>query len=381
MSPVVIAGGGLAGCLTALALTKRRPDVDFLLLEEAGSFGGNHTWSFFDSDVAKEHRWLLDGLTVRRWDDHEIRFPHRQRRIGLGYNSIRSPDLNNLVCSSIPAERLRTGAAVHNLDEKGVTLATGERITAAAVLDARGPEAVPGLELGWQKFVGRMYLYPRGHGCTRPMIMDAQVDQSDGFRFVYLLPFSDTELLVEDTYYSTSPDLDVPRLGELVDAYAQSLGPDKPVQVDEETGVLPVVIRGSAAAFWPEGGSVPRLGLRGGFFHPTTGYSLPDAIANAVLIAQQEQFSTSRLYRLLRDRAERVWSERRFFQLLNRMLLHAADPAERYRVLEHFYRLPVGVIARFYAAQLTPFDKLRILSGRPPVPIGRALGAMRRKAA
>jgi lycopene beta-cyclase len=63
------------------------------------------------------------------------------------------------------------------------------------------------------------------------------------------------------------------------------------------------------------------------------------------------------------------------------MLFHAAEPRLRYRVLEHFYRLPEAVIARFYAARLTRLDKLRILSGRPPVAIGRAIAAMRGKAA
>jgi lycopene beta-cyclase len=63
------------------------------------------------------------------------------------------------------------------------------------------------------------------------------------------------------------------------------------------------------------------------------------------------------------------------------MLFRAAEPDEAYRVLEHFYRLPDGVVARFYSAQLTALDKLRVVSGRPPVPIGRALGAIRSSAA
>jgi len=58
------------------------------------------------------------------------------------------------------------------------------------------------------------------------------------------------------------------------------------------------------------------------------------------------------------------------------MLFRAADPPERYRVLEHFYRLPQATIARFYGARLTSFDKLRVVSGRPPVPFGRAIRAM-----
>jgi lycopene beta-cyclase len=63
------------------------------------------------------------------------------------------------------------------------------------------------------------------------------------------------------------------------------------------------------------------------------------------------------------------------------MLFRAAEPSQSYRVLEHFYRLPPETIARFYAAQLTTMDKVRILSGKPPVPIGKALSAIFGKAA
>jgi lycopene beta-cyclase len=87
------------------------------------------------------------------------------------------------------------------------------------------------------------------------------------------------------------------------------------------------------------------------------------------------------LYALFRHRSRELWQERAFFRLLNRMLFEAAEPDQAYRVLEHFYRLPPAVIARFYAARLSGFDKMRILSGRPPVPIGRALSALRRSVA
>ena len=121
--------------------------------------------------------------------------------------------------------------------------------------------------------------------------------------------------------------------------------------------------------------------MRGGFFHPTTGYSLPDAVANAALLAEQRDFSAAALHALLRGRAEKLWRDRSFFRLLNRMLFRAAEPNEAYRVLEHFYPLPPALNARFYSGQLTGLDKLRVLSGRPPVPIGRALSALRPRAA
>jgi lycopene beta-cyclase len=61
------------------------------------------------------------------------------------------------------------------------------------------------------------------------------------------------------------------------------------------------------------------------------------------------------------------------------MLFQAARPSERYRVLERFYSLPEALIARFYAARLTRLDKLRLLSGKPPVPLGAALRCIAEK--
>lgn len=379
MSRIVIIGGGLSGSLAALAVARRRPKTELLLLEQGESFGGNHTWSFFDSDVPPDVRWVFEGVEAVRWPEHDVRFPKRRRTIPIGYNSIRSAALDRAVRSVLRPDQYRLGAKIQSLGPSSVLL-DGETIAADAVVDARGPTAMPGLELGWQKFVGRYYRFAKPHGVARPVIMDATVEQVDGYRFVYQLPVSATDLLIEDTYYSASPLLDQKALRERLDRFAKATDGGKAKVLEEECGVLPIPIDGDVGSLW-QGEEVPRLGLRGGFFHPTTSYSLPDAAANAVLLAGQSDLSTAALHSVFRERAERLWQERSFFRLLNRMLFHAAEPDQAYRVLEHFYRLSPAVIARFYAARLTGFDKARILSGRPPVPIGRALNALRRKAA
>ena len=382
MSPapprLIIAGGGLSGCLAAFAIAQRRPDVDLLVVEEGPSFGGNHVWSFFDSDVAAAHRPILASMITQSWPDHEVRFPKRRRTLSIGYNSIRSEDLDRTMRSVLRPPQYRLGRRIEGLSSDHVVLEGGERIEAAGVIDARGPTTMEGLTLAWQKFVGRTYQLERPHGCERPIIMDALVDQDTGYRFVYSLPFSSTELMVEDTYYSTSPVLDVAMIRGRIESYVRRSGLEPTSVRGEETGVLPVLLGGRCDTLWP--GSEPpvaRLGLRGGFFHPTTGYSLPDAVRNAALIAGQPNLSSAALHAVLKDRAAALWEDRRFYQRLNRMLFHAAEPRRRYKVLEHFYRLPAPIIARFYAGRLTRMDKVRILTGRPPVPIGRALRAMR----
>lgn len=372
---LIIAGGGLAGGLTALALSKSRPDVEIDLVEQGETFGGNHTWSFFDTDIAEADRWITDLVAHRHWPDHEIRFPKRERVIPIGYNSIRSESLDRAIRGAIAPARLRNGAKIAALTPTALVLEGGERLDADAVIDARGPRALPGFELGWQKFVGRYLEFPRPHGVDRPMIMDATVEQIDGYRFIYRLPVSATELLIEDTYYSLSPDLDIAALETRIMDDTGTLKAGRPTTIEQEDGVLPVVIAGEIESLWA-GDPVPRIGIAGGFFHPTTSYSLPDAIANAALIARQSDFSAPALHALLEGRARKLWRERGFFRLLNKMLFHAAEPAKSYRVLEHFYRLPPATIARFYASQLAPLDMVRVLSGRPPVPVARALAAL-----
>jgi lycopene beta-cyclase len=160
-----------------------------------------------------------------------------------------------------------------------------------------------------------------------------------------------------------------------IKADAEALGAGAPDIVEQEDGILPVVMAGDIERLWT-GEPIPRIGIAGGFFHPTTSYSLPDAVANAAFIAGQRDLTAPALHMLLRGRARQLWRERGFFRLLNKMLFRAAEPAKSYRVLEHFYRLPPATIARFYSSHLTAVDKMRILSGRPPVPIGRAIAAL-----
>ena len=40
------------------------------------------------------------------------------------------------------------------------------------------------------------------------------------------------------------------------------------------------------------------------------------------------------------------------------------------------YRLPDPLVGRFYAGRPSWPDRVRILSGKPPVPVGRALGSL-----
>ena len=144
----------------------------------------------------------------------------------------------------------------------------------------------------------------------------------------------------------------------------------------EETGVLPVVMGGDFDRFWPAADPVARAGVRAGLFHPTTGYSLPDAVDFALWLAGAWPMEGPALAAASRARARAHWSGGGYYRLLDRMLFRAARPEERWRIFARFYRLSEPLVGRFYAGRSTAFDRLRILCGRPPVPIRSAMRAL-----
>lgn len=362
MTELTILGGGLAGGLIAYALSQRRPEVSVRLVERGETLGGNHVWSFFDSDIAAADHWLVEPFVSHSWDEYEVRFPAHWRTIAARYNSIESEQFDRVLRERLPSESIRLGVEAQDGD-----------------IDTRGPGDLAALDAGWQKFVGLLLNTAEPHGLTRPIVMDATVEQIDGYRFVYVLPFGPHQLFVEDTYYSDSPELDVETVRGRVLDYAASHGWRVTPANRTETGVLPVVIGGDFDAYWRStGANVAKGGMRAGLFHPTTGYSLPDAVRLASAIARSPDLSREGLARVTREHGARAWKRRGFYRMLDTMLFRAAYPHERYRIMERFYTLSEPLIGRFYAANSTAFDKLRILTGKPPIPIPRALGALSR---
>jgi len=374
---VAIVGGGLAGGLLALALAARKPGLRLRLIEGSHRIGGNHIWSFFASDVAPADRWLVAPLVSYGWTGYQVAFPGHARTIHQHYYSIESERLDQLVRERLPADALLLERKVLGVTATEVELADGDRVEAKGVIDCRGAGDFTHFQLGWQKFVGHELWLAEPHALSQPMVMDARVAQLDGYRFVYVLPFAATRLFVEDTYYADTPDIDEPGLLDRIHAYAaaQSWRVEQAGRL--ESGALPVVMGGDFAAYWRSGGDkVAKAGMRAGLFHPLTGYSLPDAVRTAVLVAGANDLSGEALHALLFGHARKAWKARAFYRGLSAMLFKAAEPHERYRVLERFYRLDAHLIARFYAAHSTLLDRVRVLSGKPPVPIGRAVHAI-----
>lgn len=404
---VLIAGGGLAGGLLALALAERGLSVG--LVESGARLGGNHTWSFHGSDLPEAGWRLVDALVAHRWSGYEVRFPAGGRQLCGGYFSITSDRFGDVMWARLVelGVQVLLDTPVRACCAREIRLEDGRSLAARLVLDARGPEAQPVQRLrgsetkselrervkpereqvtdrepgrrdasqpetacGYQKFVGLEVELSRDSALREPLLMDMSVPQHEGFRFVYVLPFSARRMLVEDTVYANDAGLDQAAFRARVLAYLAAHGHVPAAVLREEAGVLPLPWGRAAMADDPAravgSGAALAVGYRGGWFHPVTGYSLPVAVRLALALADAADGGPHAMLVAAAEAWRRHAEEARFCRFLSQLMFTAVAPSERWRLLARFYALPLSTIQRFYALRMTAADRWRLLAGWPP---------------
>ena len=361
----LLVGGGLQNALIAMALLEHRPTARFAIIERDQRLGGNHLWCFHARDLPPDATGFVTPLVAHRWPAYEVRFPDLTRRMDVEYLGITSDRLHEVVSQRVGASAGSTiffGAAVEQVTASSVTLADGRVLQGTLVVDSRGPERLQAQgRLAYQKFVGLEVALAEPRPDFVPRLMDANVPQTDGYRFLYTLPLAPDRFLVEDTYYADGPQLDRDQIRADILAYAERIGLRVTGVVREESGVLPLTSRSVGN---PVRDGVLVGGYAGGWFHPTTGYSFPVALRLARHLASVD----------LRQPFGKAWdqliahrqSQAKYFNLLNRFLFGAIPPAERRNAFEIFYRQPEEMVLRFYAMDVTVADRLRLFLGRAP---------------
>ena len=363
----LLVGGGLGNALIALAIWESRPGARVALVEQHAALGGNHLWCFHAADVGEAAQPFVSRLVGARWARYDVRFPQRVRTLESAYAAVRSERLDQVVREAFvgrPGSRLFLQSRAAKVTDRSVVLDSGQELRAGVVIESRGPDALEaGTQAGYQKFLGLELKLKRPAPIQHPVLMDALVPQTDGFRFLYALPFAPDHVLLEDTYFSDSRELDRGQLEREILEYAAKNGFDVDYVTRAEVGVLPLPTR-LARRENPAPGGPFVAGYQGAWIHPVTGYSFPVAARLATAVAQSspEQLRESVWPALLKEQR----SQLRFCLLLNKLFFGAFAPEERRNVIERFYSLPEASVERFYAMSMTHADRARILCGRPP---------------
>lgn len=358
----IIAGGGLQGCLLAYGICRQQPRANVLLVEKQPNLCGNHTWSFHRSDINASTWSWMEPLVDRYWQGYHVQLGGIRKEIPIGYGSIFAESL------AAKIQQLRdvtAGFSIHQefvtqLTPNRVTLGSGEMAEGACVLDCRGLQRAESQHrnMGFQKFFGLEVELESDWHDSMPCLMDDQVDQADGFRFMYTLPFSKRRVLVEDTRFSNTPDLQPMACQTLIHDYLQQRGHTQYQIIRHESGCLPMPYQ----RHQPVGEMA--VGYRGGFFHPATGYSIPMVADLADQIAGKPARQAPEVIQAFR-RSRKFQTH--FSLWLNRLLFHLVKPSQRHTVFKRFYEhLPLSTIQRFYSCQFTATDAARMFLGRPP---------------
>ncbi len=374
---IVLIGAGLANSLIALYL-KRIGFEDFILIEKSKMIGGKHTWSFFTSDISRNDFEILQPILKKSWNSHKVYFPSFERRLHTPYNSIRSELLHDHLSRICFAHQIYLQSPVAKIENNRVILEHGQDIEAELIFDSRPKKLRNYGPCGYQKFFGMDLLFEKEHGLKEPILMDARCDQQQGYRFFYVLPWSENQALVEDTYYSNTAEYEVEKLEAEVLSYAEKhFGSVLKIE-HREDAALPIPWTEQMFTKNSENPYVIPTGMAAGFFQPVTGYSFPLAVkvARAIAWTIREQ-SFSQIKENLIEIHEAWQKTCRFYFILNKMMFGASTNEERYRIFAHFYsRLPEDSVGRFYSGEWNNIDKLRILSGRPPVSVSKALKSL-----
>ncbi|HWO65037.1 MAG TPA: lycopene cyclase family protein [Umezawaea sp.] len=274
---VVIAGGGLSGLSLAghLALEPRWHE-GVVVVDDGSRPLGTIAWSSWT-----DRSNVLDAAVSSRFDRVRVHVDGRTRTLPLGryrYQVVRGTDLGRVVhalTKPLAHFEFRHGHVDDVVGPSGRTRAVvdGERVEARWVFDSvLGPPEPPPVDallvFRGQRVVAEWPVFDP----EVPTLFDFRTAQAECASFVYVLPFSPTEALVEHTSFASPcgplPGADAQRaalaeyLEEVLRAGACSVS-------HEEGAVLPL----SADTTPRRRGDVLTIGTPAGMVKAGTGYS------------------------------------------------------------------------------------------------------------
>lgn len=278
---LIFAGGGAAAMMLLYKLMKL-PDFQqkkILVVDRQIKKGNERTWSFWTSQATD-----FDNIVHKSWPNIQFTSTHTdvtERLQKLSYKTIKGIDFFAFVHQSLFAYKniewleadIRQVSCVH---QKGlVTLNDGRQIVANYVFDSlfklsELPQS-PKHHTLLQHFYGQVICTPEpAFDKSTARLFDMRIPQEGVVQFVYTLPFSATEALVEYTVFSENTfekEVYKPRLENYISEYLQLA--DYQV-LEEESGIIPMTDYSFPASGYPQ---VIHIGIKSGMAKPSTGYA------------------------------------------------------------------------------------------------------------
>lgn len=279
----IFAGAGLAGLMAVyrMAISGRFNDKSILLLDPGTKQDNDRTWCFWQRGIT-----LWDDIVYKRW--HTAVFTGNSFSTSLDfegyeYNMIRGIDFYNLVLQEL--QKHKNIVFVHqkvtdftDLDLHVLVKTETESYTCNKLLNsiynpalALAQKKYPVLQ---QHFIGwHIKATAQVFNAAKPTFMDFSIPQKGNTRFMYVLPLSETEAIVEYTLFSKDL-LPVTEYEDAIKEYLHNMGISGYEIKDKERGSIPM----TAYPFWQNNTkNILNIGSAGGWTKASTGYTFKNA--------------------------------------------------------------------------------------------------------
>ncbi|SDM00680.1 lycopene beta-cyclase [Catalinimonas alkaloidigena] len=371
----ILVGGGMAGLTLAYHLAERGllRDRTLLVLERAPKTTNDRTWCFWTQKPT-----LFEPIVYRDWQRVAFVSETWHRILPLGayrYQMIRASDFYRFAQERLAREPNVTwqqAEVVHVQDTPdGVDVRTADGTThrgrwgfdsrfspGDVVRDTQRRHYLSQHFKGWIVETPHDYFTP---DC--PTLFDFRTPQRGVMRFMYVLPFSPRQALVEYTLFSADL-LPEAAYDEALHAYlTQVLGVTEYSILEEEKGIIPMWDHPFARN---AGAHVLNLGTRGGLTKPSTGYTFLRAQHDAQRITDALVQNNQPFHGYQAPARYRTFDT----MLLQILYRHGERAAPIFTDL--FRHNPTERLLRFLDEETSFGEDLQVMASVPPWPFIRA---------
>ncbi|TRW22785.1 lycopene cyclase [Flavobacterium zepuense] len=279
----IFAGAGLSSLMTVyrMAVSGRFSDKSILLLDTDTKQANDRTWCFWQRGVT-----IWDDIIFRRWETALFASKDFSADLdfeGYEYNMIRGIDFYDFVFTEI--KKHKNIEFIHqkvvdfvDLDINVIVKTETESYTCNKLFNsiynpalAASQKQYPVLQ---QHFIGwHVKTSTSDFTSDKPTFMDFSIPQRGNTRFMYVLPFNDTEAIVEYTLFSKDL-LPIAEYEEVIKQYLSDKGVTEYEIVDKERGSIPM----TSYKFWKNNTkNILNIGSAGGWTKASTGYTFKNA--------------------------------------------------------------------------------------------------------
>ncbi len=371
---ILILGAGCAGTSLAHYLEDFGYTGKVVLLDSRTKFNREQRWCSWAKLPAS-----LAPLVGKSWQSWTVCDENNstvRTSENFSYQQIYAPDFfthfhSGWQNSESPVE-LNTGEKVETVEDNReyVEVKTNrETWRANLVFDARylgstnlnNAKKPNGVHLH-QTFVGWEIEFPRAvFDDSNATLMDFRTAQSDGINFIYVLPYSDREALVESTAFSRNPTDSGNHLNAVTTYIAENFGDDYDVKA-EESGKLPMT---TAKIPTKLGERMFAIGVAGGSARPSSGYAF-----------HRIQRQTSEIARAIveKRRIPQTFASRKydFFDAVFLEALVGNPGLAKDSFLRMFEKVSPDSLIRFLTEESSAADDLAVINALPKLSFGAA---------